>query len=101
MYSLPSFVIVLNSSFTKNLKPVVGKVGHGRFVVVVVVVLAAVVVVPAAVVVVPAVGLLVEVPALVGIVQMVQTKITKSFIWNHKWLYFRTEFSADKSLQLN
>ena len=94
MHSLPSFVIVLNSSFTKNLKPVVGKVGHGRFVVVVVVVLAAVVVVPA-------VGLLVEVPALVGIVQMVQTKITKSFIWNHKLLYFRTEFSADKSLQLN
>ena len=94
MHFLPSFVIVLNSSFTKNLKPVVGKVGHGRFVVVVVVVLAAVVVVPA-------VGLLVEVPALVGIVQMVQTKITKSFIWNHKLLYFRTEFSADKSLQLN
>ena len=73
MHYLPSFVIVLNSSFTKNLKPVVGKVGHGRFVVVVVVVLAAVVVVPA-------VGLLVEVPALVGIAQMVQTKITKSFI---------------------
>ena len=95
MYSLPSFVIVLNSSFTKNLKPVVGKVGHGRFVVIVVVV------VLAAVVVVPAVGLLVEVPALVGIAQMVQTKITKSFIWNHNWLYFRTEFSADKSLQLN
>ena len=92
MHYLPSFVIVLNSSFTKNLKPVVGKVGHGRFVVVVVL---------AAVVVVPAVGLLVEVPALVGIAQMVQTKITKSFIWNHNWLYFRTEFSADKSLQLN
>ena len=95
MHFLPSFVIVLNSSFTKNLKPVVGKVGHGRFVVVVVVVIIA------AVVVVPAVGLLVEVPALVGIVQMVQTKITKSFIWNHKLLYFRTELSADKSLQLN
>ena len=93
MYSLPSFVIVLNSSFTKNLKPVVGKVGRGHFVVIVVV--------PAAVVVVPAVGLLVEVPALVGIVQMVQTKITKSFIWNHKLLYFRTKFNADKSLQLN
>ena len=45
MHYLPSFFIVLNSSFTKNLKPVVGKVGRGRFVIVVVVVLAAVVVV--------------------------------------------------------
>lgn len=44
--------------------------GHGRFVVVV----------PAAVVVEPAVGLLVEVPALAGIPQMMQTNITKLFI---------------------
>ena len=48
--------------------------GHGRFVVVV----------PAAVVVEPAVGLIVEVPALAGILQMMQTNITKLFIWNHK-----------------
>ena len=50
--------------------------GHGRVVVAVVV--------PAAVVVEPAVGLLVEVPALAGILQMMQTNITKLFIWNHK-----------------
>ena len=42
--------------------------GHGRFVVVAVV--------PAAVVVEPAVGLLVEVSALAGIPQMMQTNIT-------------------------
>ena len=40
--------------------------------------------VPAAVVVEPAVGLIVEVPALAGIPQMMQTNITKLFIWNHK-----------------